>query len=215
MSQTQEQILSILTEAEKTLHPRFAKDEHNATVIREWIQKNAQGYWSVANFTAALRSLNNAGQIHWLSDPNPAPPPPPEPRQPSAADIAAAKQAKRDAFLAARKAEEAEAQQKSFQEGHKAKHVPEGWFSHEGTRKTVLDQTYTPEEAARIQAETRDRDYREIHGISAPKEKPLDLNTTTNADLKKASPEQVRSYLKRRADDEKAAALKATVAARK
>jgi hypothetical protein len=102
--QTQEQIIAVLTEAEKTLHPRFAKDEHNATVIREWIQTHAQGYWSVANFTAAVRSLNAAGQINWLADTNPAPPPPPAPRQPSAADIAA-EEAAAKAETAAERAE--------------------------------------------------------------------------------------------------------------
>jgi hypothetical protein len=189
--QTQDQILSVLTEAEKTLHPRFAKDEHNATVIREWIQTHAQGYWSVANFTAALRSLNNAGQINWLADPNPAPPPPPEPRQPSAADIAAEEAAANGERAAERAAKE------SAKASEERMLRAKGKYS-QGSNEVIVKPTGHRE---------RRGGYTQVRDDSAPaatgqiqsvfvKDK-LDLDTTTDADLRKATPAQILDFTKR------------------
>jgi hypothetical protein len=189
--QTQDQILSVLTEAEKTLHPRFAKDEHNATVIREWIQKNAQGYWSVANFTAALRSLNKAGQINWLADPNPAPPPPPEPRQPSAADIAAEE--------AAAKAVQAEerAAQKRIEDSEARMRQTRGKHS-QGTSDVVVKPTGYKERRGGY-TQTRDTTPAATGSIESTfvkRKDQLSLDATP-ADLRKASPAQIKDYTRR------------------
>lgn len=191
--QTQDQIISVLTEAEKTLHPRFAKDEHNAIVIREWIQKNAQGYWSVANFTAALRSLNDAGQIHWLSDPNPAPPAPPEPRQPSAADIAAEEAAAKAAAAAERAAKASAKASEERMLRAKGKYSqgsndiivkPTGFKERRGGYSQTRD-TSTPTATGTIESTF-------VKGSDR-----LDLDTTTPAQLRAASPAQIKDFTKR------------------
>jgi hypothetical protein len=191
--QTQDQIMSVLTDAEKTLHPRFAKDEHNATVIREWVQKNAQGHWTVGNFTTALRNLNDAGQIHWLSDPNPAPPPPPEPRQPSAADLAA-----EEAAAKAARAEE-RAERKRAEASEERMRNVRGKHS-QGSNDVIVKPTGYKERWGKSATQERDTTPAATGHIESTFVKGadrLDLDTTNPAQLRAASLAQIKDFTKR------------------
>jgi hypothetical protein len=193
MSQTQEQIYAVLDAAEKAgiYHPLFSKDEFNANLIRTFIQTNANGFWSVANVNAAIHHHRN--EIHWLQDPSatPAPVAVPEPRQPSAADIAAeeaAAKAERDAERAAKASAEAsegrirQARGKYDLGTSQVVVKPTGYKERRGGYTQQRD-TSTPAATGQIQSVfVKDK---------------LDLDATTDADLRKATPAQILDFTKR------------------
>jgi hypothetical protein len=197
--QTQSEIFAVLDAAEKAgiYHPLFSRDEFNATLIRTFIENQANGFWSVQNINSAIHANRNA--IHWLQDPNatPAPVVQPEPRQPSAADLAAEKKAKRDAAVQARRDKEVSDQQEAVRKGRESRRVPDGFFKHEEKPAQPAYRRASGQYKTQTKGDSAVTATGHIESNFVAKGDQLNLDTTTKADLAKATPAQIKDFTKR------------------
>jgi hypothetical protein len=195
--QSTTEIYAVLDAAEKAgiYHPLFSKDEFNAGLIRTFIQTHANGFWSVANVNAAIHHHRN--EIHWLQDPNPAPLTTPAPSQEDV-NLALAQQLAAEEDAAEQAREERRAADIQRRQGERAAQR-QGKYGL-GSSETVVRETGFKERRG-VDSHAQKRD------LSAPaatgqiqsvfvKDK-LDLDTTTDADLRKATPAQILDFTKR------------------
>jgi hypothetical protein len=195
--QTQEQKIAAITEFENQIDPRFARTDTNAVLIKDWLDKHAQGHFTLGNLMAAARALNATGQLQWLADPNPQPLAPPAPSQEDV-NLALAQQlaAEEDAAEQARaERQAAETQRKSDERLAQIR----GKRS-QGSNEVIVKPTGYKERRGKDSTQQRDTSPAATGSIQSgfvPKNQQLDLDTTTKADLAKASPAQIKDFTKR------------------
>jgi hypothetical protein len=195
--QTTEQKIAAITEFENQIDPRFARTDTNAVLIKDWLDKHAQGHFTLGNLMAAARALNATGQLQWLADPNPQPLTPPAPSQEDV-NLALAQQlaAKEDA--ADRDREERRAAEIQRRQGERAAQR-QGKYGM-GSSETVVRETgFKERRGADSHAQKRDSSATAATGQiqSVFVKDKLDLDTTTDADLRKATPAQILDFTKR------------------
>jgi hypothetical protein len=198
--QTQEQKIAAITEFENQIDPRFARTDTNAVLIKDWLDKNAQGHFTLGNLMAAARALNATGQLQWLADPNATPTPQPTPPTQADVNLALAAKLAAEEDAAERDREERRAAEIQRRQGERAAQR-QGKYGL-GSSETVVRETGFKERRGKdSHAQSRDTSAPaatgHIESNFVAKRDQLPLDGTTSADLRKASPAQVRDFTKR------------------
>jgi hypothetical protein len=193
--QTQDEKLLAIDAADKEFDPAFARDEHNANLIRTFIEQHAGGHWTKGNIHAATRHYYS--QLHWVTTTPNAPATPAPPSQEDI-NIALASQlaAEEEAAEQAREERAAKAREKAS-EGRMAQ--VRGKYS-QGSNEVIVKPTgYKERRGVDSHAQKRDTSAPAVTGQiqSVFVKDKLDLDATTDADLRKATPAQVLDFTKR------------------
>jgi hypothetical protein len=194
--QSTEQKIAAITEFENQIDPRFARTDTNAVLIKDWLDKHAQGHFTLGNLMAAARALNATGQLQWLADPNPQPLTTPAPSQEDV-NLALAQQLAAEEDAAERDREERRAAEIQRRQGERAAQR-QGKYS-QGSNEVIVRETGYKErrgiDTHKQQRDTSPAATGQIQSVFV-KDK-LDLDTTTDADLRKATPAQILDFTKR------------------